>query len=639
VALETKIRDAAASLSKVNSAQKRVSKQTDDHLESANKRVDAAQKELWRLSERANEIGRRLLEHRAAVLSISVRNMEKKMAVSSEDSGYDSSNRSTLMSPPSATSAFSSSSKQAKFDGPHLFAGHENTVVPRRKLSPEAASKEITALEDRLKAATATLAESSKIQAEMKKELSHLKLEKQEVETTMGLELQTAEDKIASMEKELPRLDELDNELQGFRQQQLEWEEERRRLEENAKEAAVLRDRVEELQNGVAEQSGGAAKMLNELREAHQRELAERDEQMRQLKDEFSGERAGWERERNALEDEKMDDLARLQQEMDQLRAQDEEVLQQANDELNLTLNSLRKIVQQFNIPLAQRDSRTSAMQNLLSALTRYLIDTQSKAEELARGGEGRDRSRQLEVELQRTTEKLQTISAELDETRKERDAAKRETIASSARSITSSPRSKTDSIRTPPAAYSNLANITPESSEFGPDTAGAKFIAALQPVWAILPSPEARAAKFSTNNSRSYRAQGSPSLSTSALPSPAGTGMSATGQAPTSLSDLDVRSLKTLYDPRQQAVPGSPLNGQFTLEGFIARVNALVTDDRALIERLLRFAQAHDLLKKNAERAQKLAQDGNIALETYQRQVKLLEANNSSLRLKVAEL
>jgi myosin heavy subunit len=74
-------------------------------------------------------------------------------------------------------------------------------------------------------------------------------------------------------------------------------------------------------------------------------------------------------------------------------------------------------------------------------------------------------------------------------------------------------------------------------------------------------------------------------------------------------------------------------------LEAFAARVQALVTDDRALIERLIRFAQAHDLLKKNAERAQKLAQDSNLALETYQRQVRTLEDRNLSLAAKQIEL
>ena len=65
---------------------------------------------------------------------------------------------------------------------------------------------------------------------------------------------------------------------------------------------------------------------------------------------------------------------------------------------------------------------------------------------------------------------------------------------------------------------------------------------------------------------------------------------------------------------------------GLFSVEAFAQRVQALISDDRALMERLIRFAQAHDLLKKNAERAQKLAQESNGALETYQKQVRTLE-------------
>jgi hypothetical protein len=67
--------------------------------------------------------------------------------------------------------------------------------------------------------------------------------------------------------------------------------------------------------------------------------------------------------------------------------------------------------------------------------------------------------------------------------------------------------------------------------------------------------------------------------------------------------------------------------------------VQALMADDRALIERLVRFAQAHDLLKKNAERAQKLAQEGNTALETYQKQVRTLEERNMSMAAKQAAM
>lgn len=102
-------------------------------------------------------------------------------------------------------------------------------------------------------------------------------------------------------------------------------------------------------------------------------------------------------------------------------------------------------------------------------------------------------------------------------------------------------------------------------------------------------------------------------------------------GRSGGSISDMDVRSLKTLYDPKGFAMSSSA-SGAFTAEAFAARVQALVADDRALIERLLRFAQAHDLLKKNAERAQKLAQDSSVALETYQKQVKTLEDRNLTL-------
>jgi hypothetical protein len=43
------------------------------------------------------------------------------------------------------------------------------------------------------------------------------------------------------------------------------------------------------------------------------------------------------------------------------------------------------------------------------------------------------------------------------------------------------------------------------------------------------------------------------------------------------------------------------------------------VLDDRALMERLIRFTRAHGFLKKNTERAQKLVQESNVAPETYQ--------------------
>lgn len=108
------------------------------------------------------------------------------------------------------------------------------------------------------------------------------------------------------------------------------------------------------------------------------------------------------------------------------------------------------------------------------------------------------------------------------------------------------------------------------------------------------------------------------------------------------SLSEMDVRSLKTLYDAKgfpSPSLSGSMGGAAFTIDAFADRVQALIADDRALIERLIRFAQAHDLLKKNAERAQKLAQESNNALETYQKQVKMLEERNRNLMANQATL
>ena len=122
-------------------------------------------------------------------------------------------------------------------------------------------------------------------------------------------------------------------------------------------------------------------------------------------------------------------------------------------------------------------------------------------------------------------------------------------------------------------------------------------------------------------------------------MPSPVTASPSSMKGAP-SLSEMDVRSLKTLYDPNgfpMSARPSGP--DAFSVEAFVARVQALIADDRALIERLIRFAQAHDLLKKNAERAQKLAQESNSALETYQKQVKMLEDRNISMTAKLTAL
>ncbi|KAF8165610.1 Up-regulated during septation-domain-containing protein [Crassisporium funariophilum] len=568
LALETKIRDAALSLSKINATHKKISKQTSDQLDAANARVESAQKELWKLSDRVNDVHKRLMEHRAGVLSFSVRSMEKKMSPNNqaEDSGYDSSNRSTLMSPTTSSMTGVSASSKTRFDGAHLFAGHADAVVPRAKLSAESALAEITSLEERLKAAKDALAAAGKKQAEMTRELSMIRLEKQEVETMMGL-----------------GIDELE---QTLREEKLMWEEEREELLERGRQAEALQADMETKKGEVA---GGAERMLAGFREMSERQLAEKEQEIQQLRHEIAtlrqqmaDDRAAWDQERADIEDEKMDDLTRLHDENDRLRSQSSTALTQSTSELTLGLATLQTLIKTHGIVLFSRDS---SLQGLLNAIGAHVESVHKRLE-----GYGR-----AEAEWESVRRRLEDDS-------------------------------NISHLRTPSTPYTSFP---PEESSDGTDIS--RITALLQPLWQILPSPEARAAKFGNNGHRSYRT-GSPTPDKTA------------NGTITSISDLDVRSLKSLYDARTgtgSGLPSSPKpgNGPFSVEAFAARVQALINDDKALIERLVRFAQAHDLLKKNAERAQKLAQDGNSALETYQKQVRILEERNMGMVARQAAL
>lgn len=560
LARETKIRDAALSLSKVNAAHKKVSRQTAEQLDAASVRVDSAQRDLSQVSSRASDVHRRLMEHRAAVLSFSVRSLERKIA--GDDSGYESSNRSTLLSPPLPASP------AGRFDGAHFFAGHADAVVPKRHLSADAAAAELAILEDRLRAAQA---EAVKKESDMLRELSMVQLEKQEVETLMGMDLQAAEETIAALEKEIPRLESLDAEIKALREERARWEDERSALRAQVESAqALLRD--------MATQNDGTAT----------RELAAKDAEIESLRAELAAAREDAER----AEDERTDDLARLHEELDSVR-------EEAQAELSAGRAALQTLVSTHGVALFTRDA---SLGGLVGAIGTHFATMQSKLTE------SETIKRRLEDDVRAGLDRREALGRELEDARRDRDVARRETMEAR------------------PRAQSNA--VPPPAASVPADADAARIISVLQPLWAILPSPEARAAKFGGGSTRSFRA-GSPTPSS---PSPSSPGGAGAGGVVSSLSDLDVRSLKTLYNAKDAgAVPPSPRSTSFSIDAFVARVHALVADDRALIERLLRFAQAHDLLKKNAERAQKLAQEGTHALETYQKQVRVLEERGAA--------
>ncbi|KAI9000693.1 Up-regulated during septation-domain-containing protein [Trametes punicea] len=584
--LETKIRDAALSLSKANASYKNVSKQTSEQLESANRKVELAQRELWRVSERASEINRRLLEHRAGVLSYSLRSLEKKMAPPDAAngngdlgaSGYSTPNRTSQMSPTqSSITSGQSNASRSRFDGAHFFAGHADAIVPTPSRKPPSSS-EVAALQEQLKAAQQSLEAANAQHQKLTQDVSSLRAEREQIELSMSIELRQAEDTIAALERQLTDMEGLRDRLANLEEERRTWTKERVELEERRREVDMLERRLELLEEQSGEMSE-VQSMLARERSENQRKLEAKDKEILELKARMDAERAAWLAEKASLE-----------------------AGGASKAELDQGADALQELMQRHGILLCSRDT---SIRGLAASIGKHLDDVKARLDAHAKSQEEWNATRaKLEEDIRIGLNKRETLVEEVEEARKERDAAKAEARAVEAR----------------------LKDIEGSGNEPVVQYIGdaAKITSVLEPIWAILPSPEARATKLG---------KGKP------MPSPT-TGSPVMTRSGASLSEMDVRSLKTLYDPNGFPLSARPNTSEtFTVEAFAARVQALIADDRALIERLIRFAQAHDLLKKNAERAQKLAQESNAALETYQKQVKMLEERNIAMIAKQAAL
>ncbi|WWC60307.1 uncharacterized protein I303_102877 [Kwoniella dejecticola CBS 10117] len=77
---EIKILTAAKTLQKLNNSNKRMSRQTMESLEQAEKRVEAAEKEVYVLQDREAGLRRRLMEHWSGVMAWEVRRLERSSA-------------------------------------------------------------------------------------------------------------------------------------------------------------------------------------------------------------------------------------------------------------------------------------------------------------------------------------------------------------------------------------------------------------------------------------------------------------------------------------------------------------------------------------------------------------------------------
>ncbi|KAH9009841.1 Up-regulated during septation-domain-containing protein [Lactarius deliciosus] len=586
LATEIKIRDAAQNLARLNasssstpSSSTHISRQSTTALETAERKVEAAQTELWRVQERAANVDRRLLEHRAGVLAMALAAAERTQTGEERDDGDGP------LSPMSSVSG--AGALAPKFDGAHLFAGNAGAVVPGKQQSRGAQRKELEELEARLDASEAR-ARQREAELEDARAAIEAELEDARAAAAAAADLDDAR---AAVESELA-------------QEQAALEQEQERATELEGRVALL-----ELELESSSRGNDDAVRLRERVRALERELSDTVDAAEAETAAWATEKATWAAERARFEQQEAQLTDDIENERSQWEHEREELAAQAKDQIAAAADGLRALVQRFDVPLFSRESGLAV---LVDALQRHLEKQTQSAQE-------------FEGLLTAEVEKRAAMSQELETAKEEIQTLR-----------TRSPSSRPSSTQHPsePRPTSSIA--------FAKDAAG--FVAILQPLWATLPSPEARASRLSgaTRPFRAGNGRSSPSLR-------AGT----PGSPGPSISDLDVRALKSLYTPGTNTngssngasaappnsgpgTPGSPRSpvveggglgpGTFSVEAFALRVQALIADDRALMERLIRFAQAHDLLKKNAERAQKLAQDSNAALETYQRQVRTLE-------------
>jgi hypothetical protein len=361
LATEAKIRDAAQTLARLNSSASpsptRISRQSSTALETAERKVDTAQTELWRVQERAANIGRRLLEHRAGVLGIALAEAE-----SSQGGGRTATpDADWTLIPPSSTNGF-----MHKFDGAHFFAGHEGSVVPVKSprgaafRSGSASREELEELEAKLAAAEARAQER---ESELEDARIATAAEIKDVRAATAKELADARNAAAS---ELSR--------------------ERAALQRERGRVAQLEDRVESLEKELESSLRGrddTGRLENRIRTL-ERELSDTQGRARTEAEAvavtWEAEKASWTSERTRFQQEQaqLEELSEtLEREREQWEQEREDLVAQAKDQIAEVANGLRGLVQQYDIPLFSRDF---GLATLVDALGRYLEKHNAKA-------------------------------------------------------------------------------------------------------------------------------------------------------------------------------------------------------------------------------------------------------------------
>ena len=267
------------------------------------------------------------------------------------DEDHDNGDVDGLLSP---VSSVSGGTLAPKFDGAHLFAGHEGALVPAKKQQPRSAQrKELEELQARLDASRQREAELEDARAAAEAELDDVHRISADARAALESEL---EKEHAALEEERKRTTELEGRL-AFLELDVEASSAR------GNDTAVrLEERVRALARELKDVAAEAERVRTEAEveagawAAERARFEQEEKRWAQVSDRIESERARWEQER-------------------------EELSAQAKDQVAAAADGLRALVQRFDVPLFSRESGLGV---LVDALRRHLEKQTQSAEESA---------------------------------------------------------------------------------------------------------------------------------------------------------------------------------------------------------------------------------------------------------------
>ena len=324
------------------------------------------------------------------------------------------------------SSSFSGTSRiPSRFEGPHLFAGHEGAALPTAPKLPAAAA---AALEERLKTLEESLAASRKAEEDLKAVLKRVRLQKSELENSLGVQSQTAEEEIAKLQNEVEQMRQLREQLDEIIVENRELATQKRELEaevgDRSRQLREVEERMETLQNEQS-RNEGMGDVLSQVKQSAKLELDRKDKELRAIKEQITQEREKWLKERQALEDEKLEDLSQLQQELESSQARDVTAARITEEELETASKALQALVRTHRVLTMGEEQDVPSLVAAVGAHMEELAEENGKK---AQAQEDWDTlRRKLEGDLRASLDRRDRLGQEVETARNEREEARKD--------------------------------------------------------------------------------------------------------------------------------------------------------------------------------------------------------------------